>query len=52
MKLVVRNHRPLKRWTGVDPMLPAAIAYERQAYILAQRGERVNELPRELWWRQ
>ena len=47
----VNPTKPLRRWTGVDPMQPAVVAYERQAQILAQRTERITWLPeRELWW--
>lgn len=33
LELVVVNLHPLRRWTGMDPMLPAEWALERQKQI-------------------
>ena len=51
-ELIWRNPaEPVRRWTGVDPMHPAAVAVERQAALLSQRPNRVVWLTdRQLWW--
>lgn len=50
LKLVVVNPHPQKRWLGLGPMDGAELAIERQAAILSQRGAKVTQLRRELWW--
>ena len=50
LKLVVVNPHPLKRSSGLGLMDGAELALERQAAILSQRGAKVTQLRRELWW--